>query len=1095
MTDRFEIIPLKELLKITLHHLKNKNSIFGIQKELIFKAGQNDPFRMHRFNRLLETPLGVAAGPHTQMAQNIVAAWLTGARFIELKTVQTLDELEVSKPCIDMQDEGYNCEWSQELKIEQSFEQYLNAWILIHILKRELGLDMRERGFIFNMSVGYDYQGIMKPNVQWFLDKMNDASTELKAKIAEIEDIYPAIKEMEITPVLSDNITLSTMHGCPPDEIEKIALYLINDRKLHTAVKLNPTLLGKEKLYAILNNSGFKTKVPDIAFEHDLKYADAVKIIANLQEAASANNLFFGIKLTNTLESVNNKNIFNPREEMMYMSGRALHPISVNLALKLQKEFDGKLDISFSGGADAFNVSQLIASGLAPVTVCSDILKPGGYGRLKQYIREISNSFEKSNAESIDSFIESVAETDIQDRQKNAFVNLKNYAAVTLQNDRYKKKTFSEPSIKTKRALTQFDCIHAPCTDTCPTNQDIPGYMYHTAKGDFKKAFEVIMLTNPFPNTTGMVCDHICTTKCTRMNYDEPLRIREIKRFVTGYAAENNYTVDTPKQNGQGKVAIIGAGPSGLSAAWFLKKAGFDTVIYEAKSRPGGMVSGAIPSFRLPGEAVNVDFNRIEALGVKIVFDTKVDKAMFQSLAKDNDYVFIAAGAQKSRKLFIEGIENKCVKDPLEFLYKIREGKTEMPGKRVAVIGGGNTAMDVARTCLRLAAKDGKVTVLYRRGIADMPADPDEVKAALDEGAVISEFVSPVRIAKNSEGGCTITLIKMKAGKKDADGRAHPVPVEGSEFNLEFDTIIPAIGQDAAIDFVDAKLLKTAAGSYKTGIDNVYIGGDALRGASTVINAVADGRKAAEEMIENHGINAIRQEKPQRKEFDIETHMVKRAAKVYSAVNDKTINNTLDFSPVEKSFTPQEAMKEASRCLLCDEVCNICTTVCPNLAFHGFNTEPVIYNTEKIVVKNGAVSVTGAGTFEIKQKYQILHLADWCNECGNCATFCPSAGKPYTDKPHLYFKKSSFEQNRDGYYYDNGVIYLYRDNEKFSFSEKEKGYIFENRFFSAEIDKQTFKVKKAVAKENGTFETSLELAARMKTVLEGAKSFTGGGGI
>jgi len=217
MTDRFEIIPFKELAEIVLGQLTRKETIFNIPKELFFQPMPFDPFRIRRFGKLLETPLGVAAGPHTQMAQNIVAAWLTGARYIELKTVQTLDELEVSKPCIDMQDEGYNCGGSQELKIHQSFEQYLNAWILIHILKHELGHDETEPGVIFNMSVGYDYEGIMKENVQWFFNKMQDASEELAQKINEIKEIYPAITDIKISPVLSDNITLSTMHGCPPD--------------------------------------------------------------------------------------------------------------------------------------------------------------------------------------------------------------------------------------------------------------------------------------------------------------------------------------------------------------------------------------------------------------------------------------------------------------------------------------------------------------------------------------------------------------------------------------------------------------------------------------------------------------------------------------------------------------------------------------------------------------------------------------------------------------------------------------------------------------------------------------------------------------
>jgi len=239
--DRFYPTPLNELLQLILNQL-DKGEVLGLPKELFFNPLESDFFKFKYINSQLDSPLGVAAGPQTQLAQNIVVAWLAGARFIELKTVQTLDELEISKPCIDMQDEGYNCEWSQELKIHQAFDEYLNAWIIIHVLKDKLGFP--NVGTAFNMSVGYDLQGIMKPNVQWFLDKMTNAPDELKAKIDELEAIYPNIKNIDISAQMTDNITLSTMHGCPPDEIEQIARYLISERKINTIIKLNPTLFG-----------------------------------------------------------------------------------------------------------------------------------------------------------------------------------------------------------------------------------------------------------------------------------------------------------------------------------------------------------------------------------------------------------------------------------------------------------------------------------------------------------------------------------------------------------------------------------------------------------------------------------------------------------------------------------------------------------------------------------------------------------------------------------------------------------------------------------------------------------------------------------
>ncbi len=1094
MNDRFEIIPLKELLKIILQQLNNKKNILEIQKALFFIPKKNDPFRLLRFGQLLETPLGVAAGPHTQLAQNIVAAWLTGARFIELKTVQTLDRIEVSKPCIDMQDEGYNCEWSQELRLQQSFDQYLNAWIIIHILKYELGYDLSELGFIFNMSVGYDYEGIMQDNVQWFLNKMENATVELNQKIEEIKPFYPNISSININPKLSNNITLSTMHGCPPHEIEKIALYFLTEKKFHTTIKLNPTLLGKEKLYDILTKSGFNTKVPDIAFEHDLKYDDALNIINNLKAKATSNGLFFGLKLTNTLESLNNKDVFSKHENTMYMSGRALHPIAINLAARLQNDFNGQLNISFSGGADAFNMYELLSSGLTPVTVCSDILKPGGYGRFHQYIKELRKVFNDDTDDNTNYIKNKITANSTEKKYLQQLDNLNRYAKKTLSDVRYKNILFHAQSIKTNRLLSTFDCIKAPCVNTCPTNQDIPDYMYHTAKGDFKKAFEVIMRTNPFPNTTGMICDHICTSKCTRIDYDAPLHIREIKRFVAEYAVKNNFFISPQILNKTGKIAIIGAGPSGLSAAWFLLQAGFEVDVYETKSHAGGMVTGAIPSFRLTGEASKIDILRIKKLGAKIYFNTNVNNKLFNLLYKSNDAIYIATGAQNSRKLAIEGIDNTCVIDPLDFLFNVKHNPSLEMGRNIAIIGGGNTAIDAARTAFRLTDNNGKVTVLYRRTIKDMPADIDEIKAALDEGINIEVLVSPIKIVKTKNNSCYITLIRMHSGKKDKTGRAYTLPIAGSEFKLEFDTIIPAIGQESSVTFLTPKLLKTKMDSYETQLENVFVGGDALRGASTVINAVADGRKAANEIIKKIAKAMLMVNKPKRISQNLSALMVKKTAKIVPVTfKEKPLNKRKNFNLVTTSFTEQEAIYEASRCLLCDEVCNICTTVCPNIAFHSFKIQPIQFKIWKINVSEGKAKIVEDEDFEIKQKYQILHIADWCNECGNCVTFCPTAGKPYRDKPHLYLKKESFENNKDGYYInkkEKTLEYFYYGN-KLSFKEIEAQYILKSDSFNINIDKIDFKISALQIKKEITFEFSLKIAAEMSIILQGAKSFYG----
>ena len=224
MAEKFAPLAAGRLLSWILEEEK-RGQVFGIHRELFFRPRANDPFRMRRFGRLLETPLGVAAGPHTQLAQNIVAAWLCGARFIELKTVQTLDRLDVRKPCIAVSGAGFNCEWSQELTLEESFDQYLAAWVLLHVLRHRLKGSLHgDPGFVLNFSVGYDLAGIMQPNMQRFFDRISFCRAEKEALLLELAPLFPAIRDIDIPECISDSVTLSTMHGCPPDEIERIAV-------------------------------------------------------------------------------------------------------------------------------------------------------------------------------------------------------------------------------------------------------------------------------------------------------------------------------------------------------------------------------------------------------------------------------------------------------------------------------------------------------------------------------------------------------------------------------------------------------------------------------------------------------------------------------------------------------------------------------------------------------------------------------------------------------------------------------------------------------------------------------------------------------
>ena len=1046
--DKFYATPIRELLSLILKQ-EEENEIFGIPKELFFKPEKDDFFQTKMFNQKLHSPIGVAAGPHTQLSQNIIASWLTGARFIELKTVQTLDELEVAKPCIDMQEEGYNCEWSQELKIHKSFNEYLNAWILIHILKDKF--DYPEIGTILNMSVGYDYNGIMEENVQWFFSKMNNCKTELDQKIEEIKDLYPRITEINIPHQISDNITLSTMHGCPSAEIEKIGHYLITDKGLNTTIKLNPTLLG-EDLRTIIKNAGYNTDVPDIAFEHDLKYPDALQIIKNLRDAAKQKGVFFGIKLTNTLENKNNRDIFGKESPMMYMSGKALHPISINVARKLQNEFNGELNVSFSGGADAFNVSDILACNIYPITVSSDLLKPGGYGRLYQYFEEL-----RANG---------IGTTDLQDyiakkSENNPLAKLNSYADEVLENEYYKKESFSDKSIKTDKKLELFDCISAPCVTTCPTTQHIPQYLYFTAKGEYEKAFKTIIETNATPMITGMVCDHICQYKCTRINYDTSLQIRDIKRFVTEYdTAQNHKNLNISENNI--KVAIVGAGPAGLSAAYYLRLQGFDITIYEAKEKSGGMVANAIPAFRIEDEDIEIDVNRVTKMGVKIIYNHKIDFQKFENLRTQNKYVFIAVGANATAQIRLEGLENKGIIDTFEFLFKTKKDNTLDIGKKVAVIGGGNTAMDVARISKRLVGKDGDVKIVYRRTKSQMPAFYLEIAAAIEEGVDVMELVSPEKILSKDGKVTGMLCSKMELGEKDKSGRPRPVKIPNSEFEMEFDTIIPAVGQDLDINFIDNKLL-APQDSTKTQIENVFIGGDALDGASSIISAVADGREVAETIIKKENPSYTKELFIAKKEISLTELKIKKAKRIPPVKTaELDTNERNNFKLISTTYTPEEAKEEADRCLYCDELCNICVTVCPNLANMSYEIEPFAHNLKKIILKGEDYQIVADKEFKIEQKYQVANIADWCNECGNCSTFCPTSGNPYLDKPKLHISKQSYIESPSGYYVserdNNKIVFFKKDGESHKLVITNNYYLYGAKDVFMKINKLDFSI-------------------------------------
>ncbi|MBN2114731.1 MAG: putative selenate reductase subunit YgfK [Acidimicrobiia bacterium] len=1016
MSDRFHPISMEDLTSWVFGELKAKGSIFGIPQELFFTPRAGDRFRTAAYGHPLETPFGPAAGPHTQMAQNIVVAWLCGARFIELKTVQTLDRLDVNKPCIDMKDEGYNVEWSQELRMYQSFDEYLRAWVLIHALHRRLGFPGDRPGVVFNMSVGYDLAGIQKPNVQWYLDVMRDASAYLGSYVDIVARHFPEVRAIGIPAELSDNVTLSTMHGCPPDEIEKIAGYLLAERGLHTAVKCNPTLLGPERVRGILHGDlGYgDVVVPDAAFGHDLKWEDAVPMFRRLQGTAAGRGRHFGLKLSNTLEVENRRSVF-PDDSMMYLSGRALHALTVNLALRLAEEYRGGIPLSFAGGADCFNGPQLLACGLRPVTVCSDLLRSGGYLRLLQYLEETTAALDAAGAADLDDFGRRVAGvTDLGEARR---ANLGRYAGEVRRERRYRKDAFETTRSKTSRPLGLFDCIEAPCTDECPVDQDVPQYMAAVREGRYADAVAITRRDNPLASILGHVCDHLCEHTCIRTHYDEPLAIREIKRFIMSREEAPEVGERAPDRGR--KAAIIGAGPAGIAAARLLGRAGFGVTIFERHPYAGGMVGGAIPTYRLPQERIDADLAGLGALGVVIEYGKEAGVDFTLSSLREQGFgpILVAVGAQVAKRLGIPGEEAEGVLDGITFLRSVREGLPVPIGKRVAVVGAGDTAMDCARTARRLGAE---VTIVYRRTIDQMPADREEVRAMLEEGVAVEELALPVRLQVEDGHLAGVVCARMEyRGERDAGGRKVPTAVEGSEYEIPFDTLLLAVSQHAALGFFDDEQPELTKGGYlacdpetmETSLPGVYAAGDvAAHGPASIVRAAGDGKRAAAAIIAGDRPHRA----PHRPPEDLPALLRRRAHREWRVpVRHTPLSLRSGFAETTHTYSEEEARAEAARCLDCDRFCSICVGVCPNLAILTYASDPVAVELPALRVEAGRVVAAGTTPFRVEQRLQVAVLTDFCNECGNCATFCPTAGKPYRDKPRLYLDRADFEAESD----------------------------------------------------------------------------------
>ena len=474
----------------------------------------------------------------------------------------------------------------------------------------------------------------------------------------------------------------------------------------------------------------------------------------------------------------------------------------------------------------------------------------------------------------------------------------------------------------------------SPCQHTCPIEMDIPSYIALVRAERFDDAYKILLQTNPFPSVCGRVCDHKCQTKCRRGNLDEPLAIKFLKRFITDNAPRPK--IEPVPVTRKEKIAVIGGGPAGLTAARDLASRGYKVTVFEELSKPGGMLYWGIPSYRLPRNILDKEIDDIRALGVEIRLNTRVGKdIVLAKLEKDFDYIYLATGAHKSQKMGVPGEEMKNVFGGVEFLRdfnaneeKWLKGKFTL-GKKVAVIGGGNSAIDAARVALRLGAQ---VTILYRRLRQDMPAAQEEIKAAEEEGIKIEYLVAPLKIDGTKGKVSSITCQRMKLGDFDSSGRKKPVAVPGSEFSLSVDAVIAAIGQVPDMSFMDNKSgveinkrdCFNVGKGYKSGTANprYFAGGDAVTGPDTVIGAIAAGHQAVDDIDATirKANNEPAYEKPPREKIDVPLVIDEETAETPQMHMPEMNHDTrkMSFAEVELGFNREDAIKEACRCLRCD---------------------------------------------------------------------------------------------------------------------------------------------------------------------------------
>lgn len=930
-----EYLTFSQIIKNAVNEYKEKKTIFGIEKI--------------RASSKFSDNVGVMSPMHCSTAQGIISCFLAGSSECVLPPFDG-ESFVVPMSC-DAHDEQYFFN-KRNVSSQTMLEEYIKAWVAIKILSKEFSIGNPNFGFAF--SCRCDLQGISEHQDTIFRQFVNisenplfnDIKNQLTNSICLFDNISPDyINGLSANPLKSCIISLCD--GSSAVGISSYFEYFAGRHNLPSYLQIGIPALGYEYVRENLINLGYDYIELDrpVFKQLPVVYENLIPTISELNEKFPSTS---GIIAGSTIDA-----IFEGKAAEI--EGKLVFPLSLAVARKISDTFGSKAKISFFGGVTALNAKSLSSVGFSSIYCCQCLVKVGGFNNLLQ----ISDIFSTSGQ---------ISPSGIASLCESAF------------NDTSIRKPIKPlPNRKINNSAPLLNCFAAPCRVGCPLFQDIPAYLKAFNDGDLQKAIKIITERNPLPTITGTICPHKCMDKCTRNHCDGAVDIRGCKLKISENALNEYLSSVTPSVPCNKKVAIIGGGPAGLAAGFFLSKCGCDVTIFEKSGKLGGTVANVIPDFRISHEAIQKDIRLCLAYGAKTVLNTKISD--IAELHNDGfDYIVLAIGAGIHGQLKLN--TGTCI-NAIDFLteFKKTNGKTNI-GKNVVIIGGGNTAMDAARAAKRNVGVE-KVSVVYRRTARYMPADEEELALAMSEGIEFCELASPVGV-ENGILRCT----KMVLGAPDEKGRRSPVPTQDF-VDVRADTVISAVGEHIdsnfyrkcgiATDDHDNPLFNKS--TMETNVRNVFVIGDGSKGPATVADAIFDAAKVTRGI---YGSGAFKYSARN------------AAANLQTCLDKKGILFPLD----------NHCHTLGNACLACSKYCGQCVDVCPTRA-------------------NVAVKV--------KNKIQIVHIDDRCIHCGICGDFCPYTTPPYESKFTKFGSKSKFESSSNSGFFidDNGTCYVRIDGENF----------------------------------------------------------------